>query len=269
MVVLVTIETVVLALMAVLVVGLLRSHAEILRRLDAVSPETDPSATGDARAHSHQPDVQAPHANGSGLPPARDAVTPAFDIVGSTLDGDAVKLTMATGRPGGTVLAFLSSGCLTCRSFWDGLTRGETDELPSGPRVVVVTKDTSNESPSKLRDLAADADVPLVMSSRAWDEYRIAGSPYFVHVGSRGEVLGEGTAESWGQVASLLRDVLEDEAVAARGGGRMSGPERLRRAEAELASAGIGPGHPSLYGLTEPDEPRPQQAASGTDRSDG
>jgi hypothetical protein len=240
MVVLVTIETVVLALMAVLIVGLLRSHAEILRRLEQLSPEA-----------SAQPGATAP--DGAGLPPARDAVTPAFDIVGETLDGDAVKLSMATGRPGGTVLAFLSSGCLTCRAFWDGLKAGEADGLPGGPRVVVVSKDTSNESPSKLRGLWEGADAPLVLSTRAWEEYRIAGSPYFVHVGSGGQVQGEGTAESWGQVASLLRDALDDAAVAARRGSA-SGAERMRRAEAELASAGIGPGHPSLYGgVTPPD----------------
>src|SRR5262245_18798103 len=141
MVVLVTAETVILALMAVLIVGLLRGHAEILRRLDERSSDT--AAAEPTRAD---------------LPAARDTVTPAFDIVGDTLDGDAVKLSMATGRPGGTVLAFLSSGCLTCRAFWDGLQRGEASALPGGPRVVVVSKDTAQESPSRLRELWAGAD---------------------------------------------------------------------------------------------------------------
>jgi hypothetical protein len=244
MVVLVTVETVVVALMALLVVGLLRSHAEILRRLESLAPGTGApvgraidgfAGSGDAASH---------------LPPARDAVTPAFDIVGTTLDGDAVKLSMATGRAGGTVLAFLSTGCTSCRRFWDGMREGLANSLPGTPRVVAVTKDTSHESPSKLRDLASP-EIPLVMSTRAWEDYRIAGSPYFVHVDPSGNVLGEGTAESWPQVSSLLRDAMDDAAIAA-GVGRVpaSPAERLRRADLELASAGIGPGHPSLYGMT-------------------
>ena len=244
MVVLVTVETVVVALMSLLVVGLLRSHAEILRRLESLAPEGGPPV-GVAIDGARSPGNAASH-----LPPARDAVTPAFDIVGTTLDGDAVKLSMATGRPGGTVLAFLSTGCTSCRRFWDGMREGLANSLPGTPRVVAVTKDTSHESPSKLRDLASP-EIPLVMSTRAWEDYRIAGSPYFVHVGPDGNVLGEGTAESWPQVSSLLRDAMDDAAVAARvGRGPASPAERLQRADRELASAGIGPGHPSLYGMT-------------------
>jgi hypothetical protein len=242
LVILITIETVVLALLAALVVGLLRSHAEILRRLEAAEPSTaDGSAGGRAAAN---PRVD-PH-----LPAARKEVTPAFDIVGTTLTGDAVKLTVATGRPGGMVLAFLSSGCSTCQSFWDDLRRGRA-VLPGDPRLVVVTKDSAFESPSRLRDLAPDG-ASVIMSSRAWRDYGIAGSPYFVHAGPRGDVQGEGTASSWTQVASLLRDAIEDaRAAAPPGAGAITsmGPaERIRRAEDELASAGIGPGHPSLYG---------------------
>jgi len=243
---LVTVETIILALMALLIVGLLRSHAEILRRLDSIAPEG---------AAAGEPTV------GTDLPPARANVTPAFDIAGATLDGDAAKLAMATGRPGGTLVAFLSSGCLSCRAFWDGLRAGHAVELPGAPRVLVVTKDSSHESPSKLRELAAP-DVPLVMSSRAWEDYQIAGSPYFVHVSSGGSVLGEGTAGTWAQVASLIRDAMDDanDRTAREGGTGMSPAERVRRADAELASAGIGPGHPSLYGVQPP---------AGSDGDDG
>jgi hypothetical protein len=243
--ILMTIETVVLALLATLVVGLLRSHAEILRRLEAVPPSGAAGAAGGAIGAAARTAARVdPH-----LPPARAHVTPAFDVVGTTLDGDAVKLTVATGRPGGTVLAFLSSGCSTCRSFWDGLRTGDAG-LPGDPRMVVVTKDAAFESPSRLRELAPEG-TPLIMSSRAWEDYGIAGSPYFVHAGPRGDVEGEGTAGSWEQVASLLRDAIED---ARTSNGRhgiavpMGPAERLKRGEDELATAGIGPGHPSLYG---------------------
>lgn len=219
---LVTVETVVLVLLALLVAGLLRSHAEILRRLEAIP--------GHAR----------------GLPPARDGRTEAFDVAGTTLWGDPTKLAVASsGRD--TLLAFLSSGCTSCGPFWDGLHATANAALPGAARVVVVTKGGAYESPSKLRDLAP-ADVPVVMSSEAWDSYRVKGSPYFIHVDGRsGRVRGEGTASNWSQVVSLLRDALAD-AAPAQGRAGDSTPERLLRADRELSAAGIEAGHPSLYG---------------------
>jgi hypothetical protein len=219
---LVTVETVVVVLLALLVAGLLRSHAEILRRLEAI-PGHDP-----------------------GLPPARDGQTEAFDVAGTTLWGDPTKLAVASsGRD--TLLAFLSSGCTSCGTFWDGLSATAEAPLPGAARVVVVTKDGAYESPSRLRDLAP-SDVPVVMSSEAWDSYRVKGSPYFIHVDGRsGRVRGEGTASNWSQVVSLLRDALAD-AEAAPGRAGDSTPERLLRADRELSAAGIEAGHPSLHG---------------------
>jgi hypothetical protein len=253
MVVLVTIETVVLALMALLVAGLLRSHAEILRRLEGLAREHEGSHTGNGSGVAADPR----------LPPSRAGTTPAFDISGETLDGDALKLAMATDAPGGTLLAFLSSGCATCGSFWAGLRHGDLGALPGVSRVVVVTRGPSMESPSKLRDLMIDGRPPngsparsaalLVMSSRAWEDYRVAGSPYFILVDRSGQVAGEGTAAtSWAQVASLIRDAEDDAATGRTGRRGMNGEDRIRRADAELAAAGIGPGHPSLYGLDPP-----------------
>jgi len=110
----------------------------------------------------------------------------------------------------------LSTGCLTCRTFWDGLRPAVRQPLPGGARVVVVVKDRDVESPSKLRDLAPP-DVPVVHSSQAWDGFGIAMSPYFCFVdGTTGEVRSEGAAMTWEQVASLLRDALMDEELARR-----------------------------------------------------
>jgi hypothetical protein len=252
MVVLVAIETVVLALMALLVAGLLRSHAEILRRLEGLDPTREGAHSGNGAGVAVDPR----------LPPSRVATTPAFDIAGETLEGDAIKLAMATEAPGGTLLAFLSSGCTTCGSFWAGLRHGDVGALPGVSRVVAVTRDTSMESPSKLRNLAApdgprnsapsSPDALLVMSSRAWEDYRVTGSPYFVLVDRHGQVAGEGTAISWTQVASLIRDAVDDAATGRTGRRGQNGADRIRRADAELAAAGIGPGHPSLYGLEAP-----------------
>jgi len=212
----VVVETLLLALMALLVGGLLRSHAEILRRLDELQPAGSATAV-----------------------PARTSAA-SHDVSGVTLAGDALHLGVT--RPGApTLLAFLTSGCSTCQGFWEAFADPRTP-LPAGVQLVVVTKDPSHESPARLRDLAAPG-VRVVMSSAAWVDYDVPASPYFVHVDGRGELAGEGTAQRFEQVLSLLADAVSDAADADRRGF----PERALRVERELEAAGIGPDHPSLY----------------------
>ncbi len=239
MAILITVETLILALLTLLVAGLLRSHAEILRKLAELTGAAPERGT-----------------SRSELPPARDGSSPAFDIAGATVAGDSVKVAVAGAR-GNTLLAFLSSGCLPCRKLWRGLSE-EGLRLPDEARLVIVTKDRTEESPTRLRELAPSGTT-LVMSSAAWDDYGIKGSPYFIYVdGPVGQVHSEGTATSWDQVASLLRDALaDDEMVRGRDGTPQAAPgpgraadgsaERIRRADEELAAAGIVPGHPSLW----------------------
>jgi hypothetical protein len=204
---LVVVETIVVALLAVIVVALLRSHAEILRRLP--EPEREPQAA-DHGTTINLHDTPTIPAN---LPSPRRRATEAHDIGGTTLDAEPVVVSMRSGTD--TVLAFLSTGCLTCRTFWDGMRPEVRRPLPGDPRVVVVVKDPSVESPSKLRDLAP-GDIDVVHSSAAWEAFDVAMSPYFCFVdGVSGEVRSEGSAMSWEQVASLLRDALLDEEVAA------------------------------------------------------
>jgi hypothetical protein len=250
---LVAAQTVVLILLAVLVAGLLRSHAETLRRLPVDGEDGDLPDDG-------TPELQIVS------PPERERDDfPATDIAGATLQGDSVKVSLSAGAPH-TLLAFLSSGCLTCARFWDALRPEVREPLPGDARPVIVTKDSAYESPSKLRELAP-ADIPLLMSSTAWDDYSVPVAPYFVYVGEDGQVLGEGAAENWGQIMSLFRDALLDledsEREAGAGGGQRAGatPDGRRRAgerlddeDEELAAAGVTPGHPSLYPAGE-DEP--------------
>ena len=210
--VLVVIETLLLALLAFVVVGLLRSHAEILRRLapghDDAGPQPLPLENGRGEA---APASDAPRMP-THLPGLRGNVTPAYDLSGRTLQGDAVVTPVGSaGVP--VLVAFLSSGCLTCRTFWEGLRAGVHEPMPEGARVVVVTKGRDLESPSRLQDLAPP-DVPVVMSTEAWTEYGVTMSPFFVMVGADGEVRGEGAAGSWEQVRSLLADAGGDEALA-------------------------------------------------------
>jgi hypothetical protein len=264
---LVIVETILLVLLTLLVAGLLRSHAEILRRLEA-GPD---GGSRDQGAEAVAGAAAAGDLAVGGLPPARDEDTPAFDLAGTTLDGDAVKVSVA-GTGTDTLLAFLSSGCLSCGAFWEGLRPGRRPRVPGDARIVVVTKDSAHESPSRLRELAPP-EVVLVMSSQAWDAYRVKGSPYFIHVDGRwGRIRGEGTASDWPQVLSLLRDAFDDAAVATRKAGAAANgsapppldratldamPERIRRADRDLRAAGLYPGHPSLYGL--PDEHGPEE----------
>jgi len=229
MTILVAIETLLLVLLSLVVVGLLRSHAEILRRI------------GPPEADERDSDVLAP---GLPDPPSREGLRRAPEVSGMTLGGDGVQVGSGSGRP--MLLAFLSSGCLTCEGFWEAFSTAEAPEVPGGARVVAVTKDASHESPSRLRELAGDA-LEVVMSSDAWRQFDVPTSPYFVYVGRDGMIVGEGAAASWPQVASLLRDAIGDAEAQSLTVSRAGGSERARRVDDELASAGIGPGHPSLY----------------------
>ncbi len=226
MTVLVAAETLLLILLAVVVVALLRSHAEILRRLDSLGQ----GAPG-------PPDLADPNAG-----PRREDAVVAPDIAGSDLEGMGVQLGMAPGGPS-TLVAFLTSGCMTCMEFWRSFSE-HPPEIPDGGRLVIVVKDSAHESPTKLRRLAPDG-TPVVMSTATWERYEVPAAPYFVWVdGASGEIHGEGAASAWEQVASLLGDALAD---AEDLEWSPSGPERSARIDAELARAGIGPGHPSLY----------------------
>jgi hypothetical protein len=165
-------------------------------------------------------------------------------IAGTTLSGDAVKLDFDGAATVPTLLAFLSSGCATCAAFWDGL---GAESLPAGLRAVIVTRGGDRERPARLRSLAPP-DVPVLMSSAAWEDYAVPGSPYFILVD--GSIRGEGVASTWDGLSSLVGDALADleladqELAAER---VTAGTRRARQVDATLAAHGIGPGHPSLY----------------------
>ena len=191
MTVLVAFETGLLVVLLVLVAGLLRSHAELLRRLGPETPE-----------------------------PRSPTELDAAPLEGTTPDGDPVVLSFTDGVP--ILLAFLSTGCAACGAFWDELGR----PLPlAGVRPVIVTHGPQRERPHRLRELAPDG-VPVILSERAWGDYRVPGSPYFVLVD--GAIRGEGVAPTWDALVSLLSDARDPDSI--------------------LAANGIGPGHASLRG---------------------
>jgi hypothetical protein len=235
MLAIVIVEGAAILLLALLVAGLLRSHAEILRRLHQLGAGILPDATAGG-----PPGVSAP---------ARPRGAAAHDVSGVTLSDETAAIAVRSPDRD-TVLAFLSSGCATCGGFWRVF--GESLlTVPGGARLVVVAKDADAESPARLSELAP-AELPLVLSSRAWEAYQVPGAPYFVYVhGPTGQVVGEGTGGSWAQVAGLLGQALTE----ARSAG--DGADAGDPVERELLAAGIGPHHPSLYGPPEPPREAP------------
>ena len=208
-------------------VAVLRSHAEILRRLGAIESRLDPGGAAPRDAAGDRPDE-----------PLVPATLQATDIAGETLAGDAVKVALGSGTPR-TLLAFLSTGCSVCGSLWEELRAGGP---PSpGLRIVIITKGSERESLTRLGRLAPD-DGLVVMSSDAWSAYGVTATPHFVLVDS-GTVTGRGGATSWAQILALLADADSDVQLHhAR-----TTTERAARAEQALAASGIVPGHPSLY----------------------
>jgi hypothetical protein len=245
--VLVVILTVVVGLLTLLVVGLLRSHALILRRLHQLGAGDDETGSTRSPVEFRMRD---------GLPTLPDSASgtgfaDAADIVGIGIDEAAVALRVV-GADQPTLLAFLSSSCLTCASFWESFAEPESVLLPDLTRLVIVTKDPAEESPSRIAQLAPNG-VPLVQSSEAWGDYRVPGSPYFVFVdGPTGRVRGEGTGATWKQVANLLAQATGDLTFtagpsAARRAKPASDAERERAIDQQLLAAGIAPGDLSLY----------------------
>lgn len=220
------IEGLVIVLLAVLVGGLLKSHAEILRQLHALGASEDGSVSV-GTVHTR------PRSTGF-------EKAPASTLTGVDLAGSTLSVSLEHGR-GNTLLAFLSSGCLSCQTFWDEF-RGEFDLPTPDTRTVIVTKGPESESASKVRDLAP-ARIPLLMSDDMWDTFRVPMTPYFLLVDGSGMVVGEGAASSWSHLLGLLRRSAADSADPIH----LDTEGRLQFTDTQLRNAGIQPGDPSLY----------------------
>lgn len=254
MTVVLVLEGVVIAVLGLLVFGLLRSHAEILKRLHELgaglhgspAPAAQLPVDGPRPGRDFQVMPQMPS------PPDREGFGGSADLAGIDAGGHETLTVRVTGVEHDTIVAFLSSGCLTCQKFWDAFRKPRKLGLPAGTRLVVVTKGPDAESPSAVAELAPPG-VPTVMSSEAFIDYDIPGSPYFVQVhGPTGRVKGEGTGPDWDQVSSLLSQASGDAAlVSSLAGSQVAKPgadaDRESRIDRELFDAGVNPGDTSLY----------------------
>lgn len=268
---LVVLLAVVVLLLTILVVGLLRSYGEVLRRLHEAGIGVDGQVPAAARGTATSASAVEEAADiarrlDAGVAPPRQGVDESFlpevvDVAGVTPDGDAVGVGLrSSGRV--TMLAFLSSGCGTCAGFWAALRAGEGLAVNGQDvRLVVVTGGPRNEQPAVVASLAGP-DLVVVMSDEAWQHYAVPATPYFVLVDGGQGILGEGSAMGWSQLVGLLERAVRERGFELQtwtgssggsggsGGGAArgeTGPRREARADAALLAAGIGPGDDQLY----------------------
>jgi hypothetical protein len=245
----------VVVLLAVLVAGLLRSHADILKALHDLGVGVGEPGAVDGHHHEATGNpagpVAVPLTMGPPLPGERSS-TSAPTVAGVTPRGDALAVSV-TGGDHLTLLAFLSSGCATCAGFWQAFQAPDRLGLPAHTRLVVVTKGPDLEIPGEVA-AQSPAGLPVVMSTEAWGDYEVPGSPFFVLVdGAAGRRIGEGVANHIDQVVELVRRAESDAQVFSIGSRSRSfvdgldGPARELDNDRELIRAGILPGDPSLY----------------------
>jgi hypothetical protein len=181
---LIGVETLFLILVGGLVIGLLRSHGEVLSRLRELGELREMDRVSDSSRRDVRELSKVPTITGETV--AGTSTTVHFDDPAAS-----------------TVLAFLSSGCSLCPRFWQG--SPERDEVVNGGiRLVFIAKGREEESIPKLKRLVPK-DIPTIMSSKAWQDLDVPSYPYFVFV--KGAVaLAEGSAVSWSQVLSMVED---------------------------------------------------------------
>ncbi len=238
MIVVVSALAVVVVILTVLVLGLLRSHGEMLRAFNELGVTFGHDGADTSGATTSLPDPQrratttVPHASERVIESSGDGSV--HDISGTTPRGGSLVVGLAN-RNERTLLAFLTSGCTTCKGFWDAF-RNDAALPRSVDRLVIVTRSNDEESPAALANMAPERHA-VVMSSDAWNDYGIPVSPYFVLVdGPTNTIEGEGAASTWTQVGSLLSRAEADVEA-----------ENERRIDADLTAAGITPDDPTLY----------------------
>ncbi|MFC2176833.1 hypothetical protein ACFLRH_00285 [Actinomycetota bacterium] len=178
MTVLVVAEAVVIGLLGILVVGLLRRNAAILREF-----EEGKAVTG------------GPGRAGTGAL--------ARDIAGVGLNGQIVGVRVREpDRP--TLLAFMSTTCSTCNHFWRGFGDAEMLATLGSTRLIIITYGDGHERPAAIAEVAPP-DVPLVMSSIAWQTYDVPSSPHFVMISeATGLITAKASAPNWDEMLQLI-----------------------------------------------------------------
>ena len=192
--------TLVVALLAVLVAGLLRANAEVIRSLHQMGVNLGPDAPA-------SPPLRHP-----GCPsyPGPTDAGDVIDLVGDHPRGDAISLAVSGVRHD-TLIAFLTSGCQTCRGFWDSFQRGRrmSRRGPAGggdpgARSRVAGHDRQPGRPRRRRRPGGDVHRGLGALRRP------VRSVFRVRLGAGGRVVGEGVAAGWEEVRRLVANAVAD-----------------------------------------------------------
>jgi hypothetical protein len=199
------------ALLAVVAVAQGRALAAAARRLELLERRVGrrERRTGE-RPGAPEPVIASAPAGAAHREPAPPPVTgpegDAVDVRGADPEGEPTVIPLeATEQP--TLLAFLSTSCGICVGLWERLRAGELQAEAPGVLPVVVTKDAGLEDVDRIRGLAS-AEVPVVLSSEAWDDYEVPGSPYVMVVSSApGSVATEGSVADWQDLVRMARAV--------------------------------------------------------------
>lgn len=219
---------VVVALLGILVIGLLRSHADILRRFESVG-------AGLGAGHDHGSQITLTRRPTGAVAERR--------VTGVTPDGEPVVLSLGSGQDP-TLIAFLSTTCSTCTPFWEGLQSSLMHFGGHRHRVVVVTLGESEESPTRAQSMAKPG-VDVIMSSSTWSDFEVPGAPYFVLIEPETHrVVGEGSAMTFESLEEFLSDATNDQKWDLQTSGYRDEESRI---DADLRAAGILPGDARLY----------------------
>ena len=218
----------VVILLGLLVAGLLRSHADILKRFESLGAGLEGGHDHGGQLTLTRKPPQAPS-----TPRTVEGVTP---------DGEPVVMALGVGDDP-TLVAFLSTTCSTCSPFWEGLGSSQMYFGGRRHRVIAVTLGQSEESPTRAKTMA-QSDLDVVMSSEAWSAFEVPGAPYFalIEPGSA-RVIGEGSAMTFASLEEFLTDATNDREW------DLAHPttDEESRIDADLRRAGILPGDPRLY----------------------
>ena len=139
-------------------------------------------------------------------PVVRSERWPATDVEGQGPDGLPVGIALSS-QPVPVLLCFLQTQCDGCEGFWRGLADPPVTGWPDELTVVAVTRGSTTVDPSEVARLAVGAEsVPVVMSDRAWADYRVTGYPFFVLVDpATRTVAGETVGFGWPDVDAMVR----------------------------------------------------------------
>lgn len=220
----------IVGLLGMLVVGLLRTQAELIRRLDSLGIRLDDENSGAPITLSRHPE---------------NAASPT-EIVGTTASGEPVVKSLSVGTDP-ILVAFLSTTCNSCAEFWNAF---DTDELKihaARYRVVTVTLGPNEESPTRAKSLMK-GDAEVVMSSEAWTQFEVPGAPYFAVVDpTQGSIIGEGTAGDMNALSTFLSDASGDRRWDKERTRDRTDADREQTVDEELKRAGLYPGDPRLH----------------------